>query len=143
MSMSINKQIHFPKPVIFIAEDDEHISFLLKFLLERQGYLVESAEDGFKFLDLVKESLPPNVILLDMMLPYVDGYEPIRQVRLQERWKHIPIIALSALTNEDDIVRAFRAGANDYVTKPFQPQELIVRIGRFTGTSHDLAAGEN
>lgn len=131
------------KPVIFMAEDDEHILYLVKFLLERQGYLVDSAVDGFQFLDLVKESVPPDVILLDMMLPYVDGYELIRQVRQQEKWKDVPIIALSSLTREEDIVRAFKIGASDYVTKPFQPQELIVRIERFIERRHGLAAVGN
>ena len=126
-----------------MAEDDEHISYLLVFLLERHGYLVESANDGFKFLDLVKESMPPDLIILDLMLPFIDGYELIRQIRLNDSWKNIPIIALSALTREDDIVRAFKAGANDYVTKPFQPQELIVRIDRFIEKKRPHVSGEN
>ena len=141
--MNAKRSEELQKPVIFIAEDDEHIADLLAFLLERQGYLVESARDGFQFLDLIKESLPPDLILLDMMMPFVDSYELIRQVRQLDGWENTSIIALSALTREEDIVRAFKAGANDYVTKPFQPQELIVRIERFIEKRHDQALGEN
>lgn len=136
---SNNKQ----KPVIFVAEDDEHISYLLKFLLERNGYIVEISDDGFKFLDLVKESLQPDLILLDMMLPYIDGYELIKQLRQEKGWYDVPIIALSSLTREEDIVRAFRLGANDYVTKPFQPQELIARINRLIEKEHAQVSGGN
>lgn len=141
MSALSTKKIQ--KPVIFLAEDDEHISYLVTFLLERQDYIVEVCRDGFEFLDLVKESLPPDLILLDLMLPFVDGFELIRQVRQLDGWQNIPIIALSGLSRDEEIVRAFKAGANDYVTKPFQPQELMVRIDRFIEKKHDLVSGEN
>ena len=131
------------KPLIYLAEDDEHILYLLNFMLTRLGYEVVTAVDGFKFLDLLKDRPAPDLILLDMMLPYVDGFELINQVRKHAAWRSVPVIALSALSRDDDIVRAFKAGANDYVTKPFQPQELIVRIGRYIRERHDVASGEN
>lgn len=130
------------KPVILLAEDDEHISYLLEFLLGRNGYELRVAEDGFKFLDIIKDGLPPDLVILDLMLPYVDGFELILQMRNLPDWKDIPIIALSSLSQDEDIVRAFKNGVSDYMTKPFQPQELLARIDRFVNYTHERASGE-
>ena len=128
------------KPVIFLAEDDEHISYLLGFLLERQGYIVETAADGHKFIDLLQKTEQPDLILLDIMLPYVDGYELIKQIRIEKNWQTVPIVMLSALHRDEDIVKAFNAGASDYVTKPFQPQELIARLVRLMEPKQNVAS---
>jgi DNA-binding response OmpR family regulator len=117
---------------VLIIEDDEHISHLLKFMLERQGYRVETATDGRAAQQAIDQrSEPPNLVLLDVMLPYVDGFELVKLIREREGWQKVPVIMLTAKTMEQDIVRALDAGANDFVVKPFQPNELLARLRRF------------
>jgi DNA-binding response OmpR family regulator len=79
--------------------------------------------------------IPPALILLDVMLPYLDGFELIRKIRRRESWSHVPIIMLTAKSQEQNIVRALDDGANDYVVKPFRPRELMARIRRLTEAS--------
>ena len=128
------------QPVILRVDDDEHISYLLDFLLERQGYQVVSAKDGQEFLDIIKMQKGADLIMLDIMLPFMDGYEIMRQIRALPVWKNTPIIALSSLKKDKDIVRAFNAGASDYVTKPFQPLELMVRVDRLLRQQNNVAS---
>ncbi|HEX2603220.1 MAG TPA: response regulator [Oxalicibacterium sp.] len=117
---------------VLIIEDDEHISHLLKFMLERQGYRVETATDGRAAQQAIDQrSEPPSLVLLDVMLPYVDGFELVKLIREREGWQKVPVIMLTAKTMEQDIVRALDAGANDFVVKPFQPNELLARLRRF------------
>ncbi len=130
------------EPVIIMADDDDHIVFLLDILLQRQGYRIISAKDGMGFLDLIKGHLPPALILLDIMLPFIDGFDLIREIRTLKDWRSVPIIVLSSRDSEDDIVRALKAGANDYVIKPFQPQELVARIENLLARRNDYASGE-
>lgn len=117
---------------IFVAEDDEHIAQLLRFMLERQGYHVVHAADGRAATAHIETAEQrPALVLLDMMLPYVDGFQLVRTVRARSGWEDVPILVLTAKTMERDIVRALDAGANDYVLKPFQPNELLARVRRF------------
>lgn len=121
-----------PTISILIAEDDEHIAQLLRFMLERQGYHVVHVADGrAATAHVMSASEPPALVLLDMMLPYVDGFEIVRTIRARSDWTTVPILVLTAKTMERDIVRALDAGANDYVLKPFQPNELLARMRRF------------
>lgn len=129
------------KYVILRAEDDEHLACLLDILLERQGYNVVPVNDGSVLLDSIKEGLPTDLVLLDIMLPIVDGYEIIRQMRSLPDWRDVPIIILSSIDSEEEIVRAFKAGANDYITKPFQPMELLARIENQLGRKNVRDAG--
>jgi len=117
---------------ILVVEDDDHISQILKFMLERQGWRTLIASDGLAARKLIEEGQDrPALILLDVMLPYVDGFELVRIVRATAGWENIPIVMLTAKNMERDIVRALDAGANDYIVKPFQPNELLARIRRF------------
>ncbi len=117
---------------VFVIEDDEHIGMLLKLLLERHGYQVQRATDGNQAERLIADSDEvPGLILLDVMLPYRDGFELMRQIRARPGWQAVPVIMLTAKAMERDIVRAFDAGANDYIVKPFQPTELLARLRRF------------
>lgn len=124
-------------PSILVVEDDEHIGELLGFLLERQGYRVDRCTDGRAaraFIEGVRPSEghpPPRLILLDVMLPFCDGFELVGLIRAQPGWDAVPIIMLTAKTTESDIVRALDAGANDYIVKPFQPNELMARLRRY------------
>lgn len=130
--MPIEQESPAPLVSIFVIEDDEHIAQILKFMLERQGYAVTIMADGRVARDHIETSkIPPNLILLDVMLPFVDGFELVRIVRIQAGWESTPIVMLTAKTMEQDIVRALDAGANDYIVKPFQPEELLARIRRY------------
>lgn len=117
---------------ILVVEDDEHIGQVLKFLLERQGYRVSLFNEGLAARDGIEAAAEtPRLILLDVMLPYIDGFELVKIIRARDGWDTVPIVMLTAKTMEQDIVRALDAGANDYVVKPFQPNELLARIRRF------------
>jgi DNA-binding response OmpR family regulator len=119
-------------PSVLVAEDDEHISHLLQFMLRREKYVVHLARDGREAKQYIEHNAPPDIVLLDVMLPFVDGFALIGLLREQPVWKSTPVIMLTAKTQEQDIVRALNAGANDYVTKPFQPVELMARIKRLS-----------
>jgi DNA-binding response OmpR family regulator len=119
-------------PLILVIEDDDHISQILKFMLERQGYRTLIATDGQAARRSIEESdVVPQLVLLDVMLPYIDGFEVVRIIRAQAGWQDVPVVMLTAKTMERDIVRALDAGANDYIVKPFQPNELLARVRRF------------
>lgn len=119
-------------PSILVVEDDEHIGELLKFLLERQGYRVDRCTEGRAARAYIEGGgAPPRLILLDVMLPFCDGFELVGLIRSQPGWGEVPIIMLTAKTTESDIVRALDAGANDYIVKPFQPNELMARLRRY------------
>ncbi|MES2958164.1 MAG: response regulator transcription factor [Pseudomonadota bacterium] len=120
---------------ILIIEDDESIAELLRFMCEREGHAVESLIDGAAARQHILTSAPPALVLLDAMLPYRDGLSLLADMRALEPWKEVPVIMLTAKSLERDIVRALESGANDYVLKPFQPQELMARVRRL------LAAG--
>ncbi|MDE2600266.1 MAG: response regulator [Rhodocyclaceae bacterium] len=116
---------------VFVVEDDDNILQVLRFMLQRQGYQVAHASDGRAARAHIEASKPPALVLLDVMLPYVDGFEIINIIRTHPVWASVPIVMLTAKTMEHDIVRALDAGANDYVLKPFQPNELLARLRRF------------
>jgi len=115
---------------VLIIEDDDQIAYLLTFMLEREGYTVVGATDGQIAHDLINKIDPPKLILLDVMLPFIDGFDLIKLIRSKAGWLELPVIMLSAKSQENDIVQALDAGANDYVVKPFQPMELLARIKR-------------
>lgn len=116
---------------VLVIEDDEHIAHVLKFMLERQRYRVTVAADGRAACALIEGGKAPDLVLMDVMLPFVDGFELVRIARAQPGWQAVPIVMLTAKTMEQDIVRALDAGANDYVLKPFQPNELLARLRRY------------
>ena len=118
------------RPVALVVEDDEHIGHLLKFMLERVGYAVALATDGRAAQAHIQTQAPPAVALLDVMLPFLDGIELVSLVRRQAGWESVPVIMLTAKAQERDIARALAAGANDYIVKPFQPEELLNRLRR-------------
>lgn len=120
------------RPVALVVEDDEHIAHLLRFMLEREGYEVLHAVDGREGVRLIEAGAVPAVALLDVMLPFVDGFELVRRLRAQAGWSDVPVVMLTAKTQESDIVRALDAGANDYILKPFQPAELLARLRRLS-----------
>ena len=103
---------------------------MLEFILERSGYEVTAVNNGRDALAAIENLEPFDIVILDLMLPYVSGYQLISEIRDNVAWRHAPIIVLSAKVLEEDVVRALDLGANDYVTKPFRPDELLARIRR-------------
>lgn len=125
-----------------MIEDNEHIAYMLRFMLERAGYDVIVAGDGRDAQAVIKGVDPVDVVLLDLMLPYVSGYQLLAEMRDDQNWRYVPIIVLSAKVLENDIVKALDLGANDYVTKPFRPEELLARLRRVIA-DHGRLAGSS
>jgi diguanylate cyclase (GGDEF)-like protein len=115
------------KPRILVAEDEPHLREVLKFQLETAGFEVTEASDGEQAVTLATERVP-DVVLLDVMMPQLDGYEACRRLRSGFATRHVPIIHLTAKTAADDKIHGLEGGANDYVTKPWNAQELIARV---------------
>ena len=114
-----------------VVDDDQIIVMLLQHLLSRRGFQVQIATDGRQAVDFLNTfTEPPSLVLLDVMLPYVDGFEIIKMIREHTTWSSVPIIMLTSKSQEHNIVRALDQGANDYIVKPFRPEELLARIRR-------------
>ena len=112
---------------ILVVEDDKHISKLIKFNLEKADYDCVVAPSGEKALEALKRQAV-DLIILDIMLPGMDGLEICREIKQQEKLKSIPVIMLTAKGEEVDRIVGLELGADDYMTKPFSPRELILRI---------------
>ncbi|TDX52655.1 response regulator [Orenia marismortui] len=112
---------------ILVVDDEVNIVELVKFNLEKEGYEVITAYDGEEAINKAKEN-NPNLIVLDLMLPKLDGFDVCRQIRKDNQLKRTPIIMLSAKGEEIDKILGLELGADDYVTKPFSPRELIARV---------------
>jgi DNA-binding response OmpR family regulator len=112
---------------VLVADDDEDILQLVSFRLERAGYKVVTAADGHQALAAAREH-QPDLAVLDVMMPGLNGYEVTRQLRANPATAAIPVILLTARVQEADVSRGFEAGADDYLRKPFSPQELRSRV---------------
>ncbi|OYQ34891.1 phosphate regulon transcriptional regulatory protein PhoB [Niveispirillum lacus] len=142
------------KPLILVVEDEADLVTLLSYNLEREGFRVITAGDGEEAL-LLADERSPHLILLDWMLPLMSGLEVCRQLRRNPKTRETPVIMLTARGEEADKVRGLNSGADDYLSKPFSPTELVARIRavlrraspglaeellRFSDISMDLAA---
>ncbi|HET6220684.1 MAG TPA: response regulator, partial [Dongiaceae bacterium] len=114
-------------PTVLVVEDESALITLLRYNLEREGFRVAEAKDGEEAL-LVAREQKPDLVLLDWMLPLLSGLEVCRQLRRMPETRGTPIIMLTARGEEGDKLRGLDSGADDYVTKPFSPSELIARI---------------
>lgn len=112
---------------ILIVDDEDHIRELLKFNLEKNGYVVYMANDGLNGLKLAREK-QVDLILLDLMLPGMDGFEVCKEIRRDNIISNVPIIMLTAKSEEIDKILGLELGADDYITKPFSIRELSARI---------------
>jgi DNA-binding response OmpR family regulator len=119
-------------PVVLAADDDEDILALLVFRLERSGYSVLQARDGEEALERAREA-KPDLAVIDVTMPKLDGFELTRRLRAEEDTRRMPIILLTARTQDADLERGFEAGADDYIRKPFSPQELSARVHAILG----------
>jgi DNA-binding response OmpR family regulator len=117
--------------LIMLVEDDKIVAKLVSQTLSNRGFSVEIMSNGRQAIENLDTDRLPKLILLDIILPFADGFEILSQIRSRSGWKKVPIIMLTSKTQEFNIVRAFEAGADDYLTKPFQLGELMVRINRF------------
>ena len=114
------------KETILVVDDEEDILELVRHHLKREGYAVQCADSGEKALTAARTG-PVDLIVLDLMLPGIDGLEVTRQLKNAPQTKHIPILMLTAKGEESDVVTGLELGADDYVTKPFSPRILIAR----------------
>ena len=120
------------RPVVLVADDDDDIRDLVAFRLDRAGYEVLRAGDGQEALDLARKH-KPDLAVLDVMMPKLTGYDVTRELRADAATSRIPVILLTARVQEADVARGFEAGADDYVKKPFSPQELKARVQAVLG----------
>ncbi|MFH1036004.1 MAG: response regulator transcription factor [Pseudomonadota bacterium] len=115
------------KPVVLVVEDERDILDLVDFHLRQAGYQVLKAPDGLQGLRLAQEQRP-DLLVLDLMLPGLDGKELCRRLKQSEATRAIPVLMLTALASETDRIIGFEIGADDYLTKPFSPRELVLRV---------------
>ena len=116
----------FYTPRILVADDDLIVQQFVSSILVQNRYEVLTASDGRQALDSIYK-LKPDLVILDLIMPYRDGYEVLRLLREKEETRNIPVIILSAKSREEDIIRGLEAGAEDFVIKPFNALELVAR----------------
>jgi DNA-binding response OmpR family regulator len=121
-----------PTPRVLVADDDPDILALVAYRLERSGYEVLTAADGADALRLTLAHLP-DLVVLDVMMPRIDGYGVTRAIRQHPPTERTPVLLLTARVQEADVARGFEAGADDYIKKPFSPGELRARVQAVLG----------
>jgi len=121
-------------PKILVIEDEKHISRLIEITLQREGHEIEKAFDGVEGLEKV-ESFKPDLIILDRMMPRMDGMEVMRNLQSNVTTADIPVIFLTAKAQDADVFDGWSSGASCYLTKPFNPNELKLFVNRVITTS--------
>lgn len=125
---------------ILACDDEKHIVRLVQVNLERQGYEVVTANDGREALQKVEEERP-DLVVLDVMMPYMDGFEVLQNLRRNAATRDIPVIMLTAKAQDQDVFKGWQSGVDCYLTKPFNPMELVAFVKRIfsslDGTSPD------
>ena len=129
------------KPTLLLVEDDRALADLLIWHFDREGYDVVRTADGDEALVLADERTP-DLVILDWMIEGVSGIEVCRRLRRRSSTAHVPIIMLTARGEESDRIRGLETGADDYVTKPFSPRELMARVGAVLRRMRPALAGE-
>ena len=130
-----------PQPDLLLIEDDEAIAELIVWHFAREGFSVRQTPDGEQALVLVEERVP-DIVLLDWMIESLPGIEVCRRLRRNPKSANVPIIMLSARGEEEDRIRGLETGADDYVTKPFSPRELVARVQAVLRRLRPALAGE-
>jgi len=113
---------------ILIVEDDEDVVNLSTHWLEKAGYVVEHAPDGAAALELLNNDPLPAVVLLDVMLPKIDGFEVLRRIRADRRTRRLPVVVVTSFSRDKDEKRGRELGANDYIVKPLMELDFLKRI---------------
>jgi two-component system cell cycle response regulator DivK len=114
-------------PLVLVIEDNEQNLYLMRFLLEKNGFTVEEAKDGKKGVEKAY-ALKPNIILLDIQLPKMDGYAVARELRKNNELAHTPIVAVTSYAMVGDRERILAAGADGYIEKPIDPEKFVEQI---------------
>ena len=125
---------------ILAVDDEKHIVKLVQVNLERQGYEVVTANDGKEALQKVEEE-NPDLIVLDVMMPYMDGFEVLQNLRRNPGTRDIPVIMLTAKAQDADVFKGWQSGVDCYLTKPFNPMELISFVKRIFKSMEDDGGG--
>jgi two-component system response regulator VicR len=126
---------------ILCVEDEQEMIDLIRLILGRRGFDVQGAAGGTEGLKMVRED-PPDLVLLDLMMPDMDGWEVYQQMKADERTRDIPVIVVTAKAQNIDRVLAMHiAKVDDYITKPFSPQELLLSVERVLGTTQEQEPG--
>jgi two-component system phosphate regulon response regulator PhoB len=121
------------RTTVLVVEDDPVVAGLLRAVLDVEGFGVVTAPDGHAALSLVAaDGWAPDIVLLDWMLPHASGLEVLDAIRSRPAWAAVPVVMLTGRSSERDAVRAFAAGADDFVAKPFGPTELVARLRRLS-----------
>jgi two-component system phosphate regulon response regulator PhoB len=115
------------KPTVLVVEDEAALATMLRYNLEKQGFKVDEAVDGQEALTRISEA-QPDIVLLDWMLPVMSGIEVCRQIRRRPQTRDLPVIMVTARTEDQDAVRGLNTGADDYITKPFSMDALLARM---------------
>jgi DNA-binding response OmpR family regulator len=123
-------------PTVLIVDDEGYIQRILTYVLQAEGFEVLTAADGEEAVQQVKEN-HPDAVILDLMLPAMDGYQVLQIIRQDDAMRNTPVLVLSAKGRDLDRDTAIKAGASDYITKPFSPQRLVDRLQEM------LAAGKS
>jgi DNA-binding response OmpR family regulator len=119
-------------PTILVADDETDLRELVAYRLTRAGYRVVEARDGEEALRLALAQ-PPELVVSDVMMPKLDGYDLTRRLRAEEATRRLPVILLTSRAQEADVARALDAGADGYLTKPFNPEELLAVVRAILG----------
>ena len=122
---------------ILVVDDERHIVRLVEVNLTRAGYDVDTAYDGVEALEKVAENLP-DMIVLDVMMPRMDGFEVLKHLQSDAKYKDIPVIMLTAKAQDADIFKGWQSGVSSYLTKPFNPKELLVFVERIFQSMEDV-----
>jgi two-component system KDP operon response regulator KdpE len=119
----VEKKVEKPFSVL-IADDEEFILAFVSIKLKVSGYQVSTATDGLQALEMIKDKVP-DLVIIDLIMPRMDGPRLLREIR---KFSNVPVIILTAVDAQDSIIKELRAGADDYLHKPFNPDELVARI---------------
>lgn len=114
---------------VLVVDDSEVLRKIVNFNLTREGYSVDEAKDGKEALEKLQQ-IKPDLVILDIMMPYIDGFEVLKRMRKDPELAHIPVIMLTAKGGEDDPKTALELGANGFLTKPFSPIKLLEEVRR-------------
>lgn len=120
-------------PRVLTIDDDPCICSIVRVVMEREGYEVDELHDGRAAVDYIDKNPPCAMVIVDLMLPFVDGLQVVRKIRATPDWQEVPIIVLSSNSSEREIIDLFKAGASEYMTKPFSTLELAARARRLVG----------
>ncbi|MBL8068279.1 MAG: response regulator [Armatimonadetes bacterium] len=129
-----------PPMKILVCDDERHIVRLIQVNLEREGFNVVTAYDGKDGLEKVKAE-KPDMLVLDVMMPYMDGFEVLKALRKDPATESLPVIMLTAKAQDKDVFEGYHYGADMYLTKPFNPKELISFVKRIAHGGNDGGGG--